>query len=93
MIYRYKSSAGKFADIDLAETDRQRVDIAMRARGFVLVAKSPQDKVDTIPFAEFVTLIGGEARSKPLVGPQPGGSIGPVGFARARAGGAVAVRL
>lgn len=79
MIYRYKSKAGKFMDVDIPEADRVRIDQSMCAAGFSFVAANPREKVPLMPFAEFSRLMSGEGEGPQLKGPQPGGGVGPVG--------------
>ena len=79
MIFRYKSRAGAFVDLDLSTADKPGTDAKFRAHGFVLVATNPKDKVPQMAFADLVRMLGGSPDGPQLLGPQPNGSTGPVG--------------
>ena len=96
MIYRYKSAAGRFADVEMEDRDRTRIDRMIGAHGFTFLERAPTSKVALIPFEEFARMMGGARDAGPqLVGPQPGGGSGPVGYVGAErsSGGGIAIPL
>jgi len=91
MIYRYKSKTGQCVDVDVSGADRAQVDAAMFGRGFTACERTGEAPL--MSFGEFTQAMGGAPRTKQLLGPQPGGTVGPVASSRPRADGAVVVRL
>ena len=95
MICRYTDKSGRFIDCDVTDIDRPKVDQVMGSRGFSFLAKNPTNKVPLVTFEEFARLLGQSAPGPQLMGPQPGGNVGPVGALAGgqRVGGVVTIPI
>lgn len=60
MVIRYTAKDGRFADVELSETDRLRIDHLMREHGFAPNSGQGERRVE---FAELSRILGGSEQS------------------------------
>lgn len=78
-VYRYKSRANRFVDVELSPDDKPRIDRLLGVHGFVFLEVDPTTKVDRVSFEEFSRMMNPRAPEPgQLSGPQPGGGYGPI---------------